>query len=123
MAKRKWPKPATSHRGDGGPVVIISNHDEGKSVADTISDQAEQAREAQIKHMVQRFLSWRLPDNFNPDGGVRFEREINGARRPHEWWPSGTNVFDAVQAEAMVRHMIEGLPGDGSKQPQVDGES
>ncbi len=25
--------------------------------------------------------------------------------------PSGTNLFDATQADAMVRHMIEGLDG------------
>jgi hypothetical protein len=24
--------------------------------------------------------------------------------------PSGTNLFDATQADAMVRYMIEGLP-------------
>jgi hypothetical protein len=24
--------------------------------------------------------------------------------------PSGTNLFDATQADAMVRHMLEGLP-------------
>lgn len=29
--------------------------------------------EAQIKHMVNRFLSWKLPDNFNPDAGISFK--------------------------------------------------
>lgn len=29
--------------------------------------------EAQIKHMVERFLNWRLPENFNPDAGISFE--------------------------------------------------
>lgn len=66
--------------------------------------------EDQIKHMVSRFLAWRLPENFNPDGGVKFEREVNGGPRPEAWWPNGTNVLDAVQAEAMVRHMIEDMP-------------
>lgn len=64
----------------------------------------------QIEHMVGRFLCWRLPDTFNPDGGVSFEREVNGKPRPDAWWPNGTNVLDADQAGAMVRHMIEGLP-------------
>lgn len=66
--------------------------------------------EDQIKHMVSRFLCWRLPANFNPDGGVKFEKEVNGAPRPEAWWPNGTNVFDADQATAMVRHMIEDMP-------------
>lgn len=67
--------------------------------------------EAQIKHMVSRFLSWKLPANFNPDGGVAFT-PVGNAGTPHEYRnePSGTNLLDAVQAEAMVRHLLEGLP-------------
>lgn len=67
--------------------------------------------EHQVKHMVGRFLGWQLPDNFNPDGGVSF-RPIGNEGTPHEYrrTPSGTNLLDAVQAETMVRHMIEGMP-------------
>lgn len=61
--------------------------------------------EDQIKHMVDRFLMWRLPETFSPDGGVHFEG-IAGAGP----MPVGTNLFDATQALAMVRHMIEGMP-------------
>jgi len=70
----------------------------------------------QIKHMVDRFLAWKLPENFNPDGGISFKR-MGNEHRP-EWSyknePTGTNLFDAIQAEAMVRFMIDGLPA----QPQ-----
>lgn len=64
----------------------------------------------QIKHMVDRFLAWRLPDNFNPDGGISFKREFN----EHTAWPMkheprGTNLFDASQADAMVRYIVAGL--------------
>jgi len=64
--------------------------------------------EAQIKHMVDRFLCWKLPENFNPDNGISFE-PIAGKDGPHPFRrePSGTNLFDATQADAMV---IEGLP-------------
>lgn len=63
---------------------------------------------AQIKHMVDRFLRWSFPENFNPDGGISFVRSsYKGALYP---MPVGTNLLDAVQAEAMVRHMVEGLP-------------
>jgi hypothetical protein len=67
--------------------------------------------EQQIKHMVDRFLCWELPPNFNPDGGISFE-PVGSAGTPHEYKrkPSGTNVLDAEQATAMVRHMIEGMP-------------
>lgn len=66
--------------------------------------------EDQIKHMVNRFLNWKLPENFNPDGGVSFERFGNKGT-PHQYRreSSGTNLFDATQADAMVRYMIEGM--------------
>ncbi len=70
----------------------------------------------QIKHMVNRFLGWRLPESFQPDAGITFKPEYNveyNASRgvpPARHQPSGTNLFDATQAEAMVRYMIEGMP-------------
>lgn len=65
----------------------------------------------QIKHMVERFLTWRLPKDFNPDGGISFKRYINeNTNHPIKNEPVGTNLFDAEQAEAMIRHMIEGMP-------------
>lgn len=66
--------------------------------------------EDQIKYMADRFLGWKLPNNFNPDGGVSYTRLPYHDKTP----PSGTNLLDAAQADAMVRHMIEGMP-DGSR--------
>lgn len=63
---------------------------------------------AQIKHMVDRFLSWKLPANFNPDAGISYTRP--NYHPDVDETPSGTNLLDAQQAEAMVRHMIEGMP-------------
>ncbi len=67
--------------------------------------------EDQIKHMVDRFLGWKLPENFAPDDGISFE-PIAGKDGPHPFrrTPSGTNLFDAAQADAMIRYLIEGLP-------------
>ena len=66
----------------------------------------------QIKHMTDRFLAWKLPDNFSPDAGITFKPEFNeDTAHPMRHEPSGTNLFDARQAEAMVRHMLDGLPG------------
>lgn len=64
----------------------------------------------QIKHMVDRFLMWRLPEHFSPDGGISFD-PIGNKGTPHEYRrnPIGTNLFDATQAEAMVRHLIGDL--------------
>ena len=66
--------------------------------------------EDQIKQMVERFLGWKLPETFNPDGGISFKK-IRNENTPHAATnePTGTNLFDSVQAEQMVRYMIEGL--------------
>jgi hypothetical protein len=73
----------------------------------------------QIKYMVNRFLSWKLPADFSPDGGVSYTRpnyapEVDAT-------PSGTNLLDATQVDAMVRHMIEGLP-DARSEPVFTSE-
>lgn len=67
--------------------------------------------DAQIKHMVEQFLRWKLPEDFAPDCGISFKREYNeNTSFPMKHEPTGTNLFDYNQATAMVRHMLEGLP-------------
>lgn len=67
--------------------------------------------EEQIKYMANRFLGWKLPHDFDPDCGISFDPIAN---KGHEFErrrePIGTNLFTAIQAEAMVRFMAEGLP-------------
>lgn len=66
--------------------------------------------EDQIKHMVNRFLGWRIPSTFNPDAGISYTPP-SYAKLGTDTGPTGTNIFDADQTEAMVRYMLEGLPG------------
>lgn len=76
---------------------------------------ASELGDSQIKHMVDRFLAWKLPENFRPDDGISFEPYFNveymakQGKPPMRREPLGTNLLDADQAEAMVRHMIEGM--------------
>lgn len=65
----------------------------------------------QIKQMVDRFLSWKLPEHFSPDAGILFKptKPYEGDEYGNSWWPIGTNLFSAEQAEAMVRHMLDGV--------------
>jgi hypothetical protein len=58
----------------------------------------------QIKHMADRFLAWKLPADFAPDGGISFAPTTGPE-------PTGTNLLNHWQASNMVRHMTEGLPG------------
>lgn len=65
----------------------------------------------QIKHMVSRFLGWKLPASFNPDNGISFDPVMNkGHQFESRREPVGTNLLDATQADAMVRYMVEGMP-------------
>ena len=65
----------------------------------------------QIKYMVDRFLTWKLPEHFGPDNGISFD-PIASKGTPYEFRrePVGTNLLSATQATEMVRHMIEGMP-------------
>lgn len=64
--------------------------------------------EDQIKYMVDRFLMWRLPSNFSPDAGISYKRP--NYPPSVDATPTGTNLFDATQADVMVRYMIGGAP-------------
>jgi len=76
----------------------------------------EGMNEDHIKHMVDRFLSWKLPATFSPDAGISFKATYNEhTAHPMKHEPSGTNLFTATQAEEMVRHMISGLPPHTTK--------
>lgn len=67
----------------------------------------------QIKYMVNRFLSWRLPEPFRPDAGITFKAEFNEhTAHPMKHQPVGTNLFDAQQAEAMIRYLTDGMPSE-----------
>jgi hypothetical protein len=79
--------------------------------------------EGQIKHMANRFLAWKLPEDFHPDNGISFKPTFNDHMEPpmrHD--PVGTNLLNANQAEAMVRYMIEGLPARPTASLGEDGE-
>lgn len=75
----------------------------------------------QIDHMVNRFLSWKLPKEFRPDCGISFQPIVNeGTEFEAEHQPLGTNLFDSTQASEMVRCMLEGLP---AAEPDLETES
>jgi hypothetical protein len=78
------------------------------SIAEARAEKAEAEREALIKHMVDRFLGWKLPENFRPDCGIHFDADAAKKLNPRNgrYEPNGTNLLDATQAQAMVRHML-----------------
>lgn len=57
-----------------------------------------------VKDLVYRFLSWRLPDDFSPDGGIEFKPLQHPSS---DLWPIGTNLLNFEQTEIMIRHVLE----------------
>lgn len=57
-----------------------------------------------INKMVSNFLSWKLPSDFYPDGGISFTTSYLPSS-PH--WASGTNLFHAGQAKEMIEVMLK----------------
>lgn len=87
----------------------------------TIGNGAINMDDEQIRKMVDRFLGWRLPKPWNPDNGISYKRP-NYAHDPAEHdWPTGTNLFDASQAEQMIRYMLECTAAPTEKDAQYLG--
>lgn len=61
-----------------------------------------------VKRLVERFLTWRLPEDFNPDGGIYFQKTYNDGSGKFE--PVGTNLFNYQQAKEMILYILKGLP-------------
>ena len=64
-----------------------------------------------IDELVNRFLRWKLPKGFSPDGGISFKRipdfpELNKG----EYEPVGTNLFTADQAKEMFEYLLDDEP-------------
>jgi hypothetical protein len=57
-----------------------------------------------VKKMVSKFLMWKLPIDFYPDGGISFDR-LNAYDSPY--YPIGTNLLNADQAKQMIEFMLK----------------
>jgi hypothetical protein len=90
--------------------------DMSDSVHGTGQKQEKQMDDSQIKYMVHRFLGWKLPQNFNPDAGISYAPLSYADKCP----PTGTNLLDATQTEAMIRYLVEGLPPPGKPEFAID---
>lgn len=67
-----------------------------------------------IDKMVNRFLSWKLPADFNPDGSIKFFKpNLSHGGYAYEW-PIGTNLFTAEQVKALFEYVLEDNTGDVS---------
>jgi hypothetical protein len=77
---------AIYHKRRGDELVKLSSQQPEKSVVD---------------HAVDRFLGWKLPQDFSPDCGISF----TPLGHPN-CWPTGTNLLHAGQAKAMFEYCL-----------------
>ena len=61
-----------------------------------------------IDELVNRFLRWKLPKGFSPDGGISFKRipDFPELNKWEYWKPVGKNLFSAEQAKAMFEYLL-----------------
>ena len=68
------------------------------------------ARKVPTKAMIDRFLSWRLPEYFRPDCGISFDGRGKDAHGFDKGWPVGTNLLTADQAKEMLAYVMDAAP-------------
>ncbi len=56
--------------------------------------------------MVNKFLGWRLPKDFCPDGGISFDGRKGDEFNKNLSWPIGTNLLTADQAREMILFLL-----------------
>lgn len=62
-----------------------------------------------ISEAVNKFLAWKLPQNFYPDSFISFDREKHDTWGGYpNSWPTGTNLLTAEQARAMFEYCLRG---------------
>lgn len=95
-------------------LTLLGMEEEGDPVAEVeslladIKVNAGAAPATDIDGMVNRFLGWKLPQNFYPDCYVSFDRE-KASQSPHGW-PTGTNLLTAEQARKMFEYVMASTP-------------
>ena len=55
--------------------------------------------------MATKFMAWKLPKDFNPDGGISFKPD-NYQHPDNPFWPTGTNLLTHEQAKAMFKFIL-----------------
>lgn len=74
----------------------------------------------EMNAMVDRFLGWKLPQDFSPDCGIAFDGRKDDEWNKNKTWPVGTNLFTADQVKSMLEYVVNG-PSDQLEAPKQTG--
>lgn len=91
----KWIAKASS---EGGKIL-----DPNKLAGLAATWGASQAQQTKVEQAVNRFLGWKLPQNFSPDAFIGFD---SLSALTYNSWPIGTNLLTADQAKAMFEYCL-----------------
>lgn len=84
---------------------------ENNAMLDALLEPVQGKPEPNVGEMVNRFLGWKLPKDFQPDAGITFKAEYNeGTQWPGRHEPIGTNLLNAEQAKAMFEFCLSSAP-------------
>lgn len=108
----KFRRTVKSDESDAPPRGLCSHEHDSREEAATCPDakhwgdrrRKKTSVTVDLDEAVNRFLGWRFPDNFNPDGGISF-------KRPPYGMPTGTNLLDFTQAKEMLRYVLGAVDG------------
>jgi hypothetical protein len=93
-------------------IEQIKEHLAEQGMVDPASLSAARPTEPRMAEMVDRFLAWKLPEDFHPDAGISFSPHFNveynakHGKPPQRHEPIGTNLFTATQTMEMLRHVL-----------------
>jgi hypothetical protein len=106
MSQEKQDRAALIYRGVEALLRNASKSVQGVMGAEVVTNE-----------MMNRFLGWKLPADFSPDGGITFKRIYNETSPfgPRIAEPTGTNLFTADQARAMLEYVIGATPAAPSQ--------
>ena len=94
--------------------IVLPNKQPGnvvEAVRALASPPASAAGEAEVLAMVDRFLAWRFPEDFAPDGGISYTPLPRLPEWTHDTRPTGTNLLTAIQARAMLEYVLAAQGG------------
>lgn len=92
-------------------VVVENDWPEYGLVWQMIQDRVEERDCPLVARMVDRFLGWKLPKDFNPDCGITFKPESDYQHSEYgraKYEPTGTNLFTVEQATKLFEYLMYG---------------
>jgi hypothetical protein len=101
---------STKRLTDGEEASLYVYGSQSLVIDEIAKDQSAPAlkhEEQLINRMVDRFLGWKLPQDFVPDCGISFDGRKDDEFNKNKTWPIGTNLLTADQVREMFAYCLK----------------